>query len=90
MSPAFQHFLYSAAYLGRLAFCIVILYKIWPRRRHWIQGFKELTPEGIPVELTPGYFDFRSRLVVCAFMSAALLLVLGIECRRTFLPPAPP
>ena len=89
MSPALQHFLASASYVGRLVFCIFVLYKTWPRKRHWVQGFKKLTPAGIPVAQMPGY-NFRSRLVVCAFMSVALCLVLGSLFRRTFLPPAPP
>ena len=90
MSSALHHLLASAYYWVKVLFLIVFLYRIWPRKRDFIQRFKKTTPEGLPIELTPNYFDFRSRIVVCLFVSGVLCFVLGDLFRRTFLPPAPP
>lgn len=90
MSPALQHFLISASWVLRVAFLCAALYRLWPRRRDFRQRFRKVTPDGIPVERTPDYFDFRSRVVLCLFIAGVLCFVVGSWFRRTFLPPAPP
>ncbi len=90
MSPALNHFSDVVVKVGRVAYIIVCLYRVWPRMKHLRQGFKKLTPEEVPIEQTSDHVDFRTRLMLCLFFSFALCFMLSFLFLPTFMTSASP